>query len=131
MSMENIKSICITQGEANFFAFLDALGTKNKKILLQTLDEQLEGNETTQLIAQISAHIRALLAVSLKGERGGQALHLHPFQLKKVLAQVRHWSAPELKQMLTRLMLLDFAVKSGTVADAPTQLTSLLAQIPV
>lgn len=128
---EDVQAVCIDSAQASIFAFLDALGNKDRTALMRTLADQLEDSEPTQLLARIGAHLRGLLAMTLAGEAGARALALHPFQAKKMMGQLRHWEAATLKAFLTRLMVLDYSIKRGLAADARTQLTTLLARVVV
>lgn len=125
----DIKSLCISSAESSIFDFLDALGNKNQKTLLSTLEQQLEDVDPVQLLARATSHLRGLLALKLKGETGAQVLKLHPFQIKKMLSQVRHWDAPTLQALLAQLLHFDYSIKRGVVSDPRTQFTALLARI--
>lgn len=126
---DDVKAVCIAQGEASIFGFLDCLGNKQQKALLGAMEEQLQELDTIALMARIVAHLRALLVVLLNGESGGRELRLHPFQLSKIQSQIRHWDSAELKRLLTKLTLLDFSIKRGLCSDPRPQLSVLLASI--
>ena len=128
ITAEDVKTVCIAQGEANIFEFLDALGSKDQKALLRTFEEQAEENEPTHLLSRLAEHTRALLALKLKGEKGGQALKLHPFKARKIMEQIHNWDLPALKHFLFKLLTLEYAIKTGRAADPKTQLTALLAR---
>lgn len=124
----HITLICTPQDEANIFEFLDALGNRDQKILLRTAEEHLRGIDALRLINQAVRHLRALLAVTLAGQAGAQALKLHSFVAKKAAVQSRKWKADELKKALFELMTLEYNAKRGLVADLNTQLTVLLTK---
>lgn len=126
---EMIKEVCASLSEVNIFDFLDALGGKSKKTLMETLQEQFEESEPVQLIPRIVTHLRALFGLTLAPETAGKALKIHPFQLKKIQSQIRNWDSVSLKRFLFELLLLDFSIKRGLVADARTQLTAMLARV--
>lgn len=125
----DIKAVCISSSESSIFDFLDALGNKNQKILISTLEEQLEDVDPVQLLARATSHLRGLLALKLMGETGAQVLKLHPFQLKKMLSQIRHWDAPTLQALLAKLLHFDYSIKRGAVSDPRAQLATLLARV--
>lgn len=130
VTTKDIKLLCTAQGEANIFEFLDALAVKNRATLLRTAQEELRESDPLHLIYRASGHLRAMLTMSLAGsQEGAQALKLHPFQAKKISAQLYRWKVTELKQFLFKLMLLEYAVKTGRAADPKVQLTALLAQV--
>ncbi|KKU12934.1 MAG: polymerase III, delta subunit protein [Parcubacteria group bacterium GW2011_GWC2_45_7] len=97
---EDVKKVCISSPERSIFEFLDAFGAKDMRQLSTRLEEQLSESDPLQLMSRIIGHLRALLLVSSKGSSGSQALRLHPFQLKKIQTQVRHWNKFELKKLL-------------------------------
>lgn len=125
----HITLLCTAQGEANIFEFLDALGNRDRKTLLRAAQEQLRDADAFHLIARATGQIRALLAITLAGQAGAQALGLHPFVARKATAQARKWTAPELKKALFALMSLEYQAKTGRTTDPTTQLTALLTRI--
>ncbi len=125
---DDVSLLCTVEGEENIFEFLDALGAKEQKALLRTAQAQLEETDPLHLVSRATTHLRALLALTLAGEQGARALKLHPFQAKKISAQMRNWSAPALKRFLFSLLALEYQVKSGRVGHASAQLVALLAK---
>ena len=125
-TLNDVKLLCAIAGEASIFEFLDALGTKDQKILLRTAQEQLEEAEPLALVSRATGHLRALLAMTLSGPIGATALKLHPFQAKKISAQLRNWTVPALKRFLFALLTLEYQIKRGLAPDPKAQLTALL-----
>lgn len=123
---EDVKKVCISSQESSTFEFLDAFGSKDLRKLSPTLEEQLSEFDPLQLMSRIIGHLRALLVISSKGSGGGQALRLHPFQLKKIQAQIKNWEPRELKKLLFKLMAIDFAIKRGLAGDGQVPLTVTL-----
>ena len=124
-----VKLLCVAEGEANIFEFLDALGNKDRKTLLRTAEEQLREEDAFHIISRATGQIRALLAIVLAGQDGAKALKLHPFVAKKATAQARKWKAEELKKTLFALLALEYKAKTGQGADLKTQFTALLTQV--
>lgn len=125
-TIQDVKLLCTIAGEASIFEFLDALGTKDQKNLLRTAPEQLEEAEPLALIARASGHLRAILAMTLSGQAGATVLKLHPFQAKKISAQLRYWNVPTLKRLIFALLTLEYQIKRGLAPDPKAQLTALL-----
>lgn len=128
-TVADVKLLCTAEGEANVFEFLDALGVKDQKALLRTAQEQLDEAGPLALLSRVTGHLRALLTVTLSGQAGATALKLHPFQAKKITAQMRNWTVPALKRFLFALLALEYQVKRGLAPDPQAQLTALLAQL--
>ncbi|MBI2552205.1 DNA polymerase III subunit delta [Candidatus Uhrbacteria bacterium] len=129
IALADVQLLCVSEGEANIFEFLDALGNKDRAALLRTAEEQLRESGPMNLISSAARHIRAMLAITLAGQAGAQALNLHPFVAKKAAAQARKWKAEDLKKILFALMALEYKAKSGRIADLNTQLAALLVRI--
>lgn len=125
----HIKLLCADHSEANIFNFLDALGSKDRQAILHAFAEQLQEDDPLALTARAVGHIRALLMIKIQGQAGARALRLHPFQSKKISAQMRNWKAEDLKRFMFQLMALDYGAKQGLIADPSTQLAVLLARI--
>lgn len=129
VELKDVQQLCVTKSEANIFNFLDALGNKDRQALLSTFAEQLREDEPLMLIARAIGHIRALLLMKTRGQAGAQALQMHPFQARKISAQMRNWDVSALKRFLFKLMMLDYAMKSGRASDLSTQLALLFTQV--
>lgn len=128
IKIEDVKLLCLAQGEANIFEFLDALGGKKPKVLLSLFVEQLKENDPIALIIRIVGQLRGLLAIKMQGQAGARTLHLHPFQAKKISAQIRNWDISTLKHFMFELMMLDYGVKQGFIADSATKLSTILVK---
>ena len=104
---------------ASLFLITDKLGGKDLPGALGVLEHFLAEtpNEHPVLIGILARHTRQLLRVhSLMRLRVPEAdwpsqLKLHPFLAKKVVAQARRFTQPELEAMLRALAALDVAVK--------------------
>lgn len=108
---------------SNIFATIDALGANQKKTALDLLHRHLAGGEDPfYLLSMFVYQFRNLIKVAdLKNNYGAneyaiaKAGKLHPFVVKKSLAQLRHFSWEQLRQIYQKLAQLDTAVKTGKI----------------
>lgn len=97
--------------DENIFNFMDALSQKNQKKALALLHDQLDsGANEFYLLTMLARQIKILLQVK---ETKGQNLALHPFVIKKALAQVDKFSAVDLKKSFSLLTEIDAKLKSS------------------
>ena len=128
IAAKDVTLLCSAEEGSDIFRLLDMVGTREKGVV-GALEAELSQAEPLALVSRIVGHVRALLAVSYKGEVAGRALRLHPFQLRKVQTQIRNWDPETLKATLKQLLLLDYGVKSGMITDVRTPLAALLTKI--
>ncbi len=134
ISLENIKEASVETFNEDIFALTDAIGAKNKRAALKILEEQYAaGLSDEYLLAMFSRQIKILIQVEaaassgLKPEMIASQLKLHPFVVKKSLAQSKNFSSQQLKNYFNRLIALDRANKAG--GNTKTELTLLLAEL--
>ena len=97
--------------DKNVFNFMDALSHKNTKQALKLLHDQLDsGAHELYLLTMLARQVKILLAVK---ETNGQGLMLHPFVVKKALAQVSNFSLPQLKNLFAKIIDIDNRLKSS------------------
>lgn len=120
ISENDVKELCSGAISEDIFALTDALSAKNKALALKLLEEQYAaGLSEEYLIAMLIRQFKILLQIrSALDNNLGQTemasrLKLHPFVLKKGMAQVKNFSAPSLKNCLNELVRLDFSNKTG------------------
>lgn len=128
-TIEDVKKLCLAEGEANIFEFLDALGNKDKKNALRLAQDYLLVNDPLALLARASSHLRAIHAMKIGGPEGIAALKLHPFQAKKIQGQTHAWEGAALRKAIAKLMSIDYKTKQGLAADPKTQLTAFLGNL--
>ncbi len=119
----------------NIFALTDALSVKNKALAARLLDEQVEaGLHGSYLLNMFTRQFRIILQIKQALEAGSSPrqvasqLKLHPFVAQKGVEQARNFSLPVLKNILSRLVDIDFNVKTGQ-GDYSTGLNMLIAKL--
>lgn len=135
ISLELIKEMTTETFSEDIFSLTDALGARNKKLALKILEEQyLAGASDEYLIAMLTRQFKILLQLSeaqtnkLSPDKIALDLKMHPFVVKKGLAQARNFTSAQLLSYLNLLLKFDFANKTGG-SDIKTELTLLIAGI--
>lgn len=123
ITLEEINSLVKTKLDEDVFKLTDALGQKNKAAALKLISDQLQsGTAPTELLAKITWQFRNLLVVKGFTEANGSGydpsslsyqLGLHPFVVKKTMAQVRDHSFTELKKNYQALLKIDRQLKTS------------------
>ncbi|HEX2034587.1 MAG TPA: DNA polymerase III subunit delta [Chloroflexota bacterium] len=121
--------------EANIFECVDAIATGNRTGALRALHVLFEhGERPERILAMVTRQVRLLLQANDLTQQGeapeviGRALGLSPFPLRKVLEQVRHFSAPTLHAMHRRALEADLHLKTGQ-QEAVLALELLVAEL--
>lgn len=135
IELEDVKNLVRGNFSENIFALTDALSVKNKTLAARLLDEQIEaGLSDGYLLNMFMRQFRILLQIKqalLTGlsprQLAGQ-LKLHPFVAQKGVEQARHFTLPVLKNILSRLIKIDYEAKSGQ-SDYLTGLNMLIASL--
>lgn len=119
----------------NFFALTDAISSKNKNLLISTLEKQKRaGLSNEQILASLRNYFRNLLLIKLEAENTSDSLKiakqlkLHPFVVKKSLAQAKSFEAISLKKYFNRLVEMDYLNKRG-LSSLENQLFLLILEI--
>ncbi|OIO06757.1 DNA polymerase III subunit delta [Candidatus Falkowbacteria bacterium CG_4_9_14_3_um_filter_36_9] len=135
IEIKDVNQLVKGQFDENIFVLTDAIINKNKLLAVRLFTEQIEtgladGYLLTMIIRQfrILLQVRQALDSGLTSRKIINLLKLHPFVLQKSIAQVRNFSLSFLKDMLSRLAVIDFKIKTGQ-ADAKTLLTLLIINI--
>lgn len=131
-----VQRLVNSEVEDNIFALTDALGTKNRNLALQLLEEQFAaGLSAEYLLAMFQRQFRIMLTLkALQAEEGlteaqlATHLKLHPFVIKKGLSQSAKFSINELQAGLDKLLRLDFKNKQGQ-SDLKSELYVLTASL--
>jgi DNA polymerase III subunit delta len=126
LGVEDVKALVSNAREANVFDMVDALGRRDVNAALRKVRElQADGEATGYLLFMVARQFRLLIQVRDQLDRGvppgavGSALDLHRYVAQKLLDQARNFSLAQLKSIHTRLVEVDWAVKTGKVeADA-------------
>ena len=108
--------------DVKIFTVLDALGERNRKSALASLEHLLsEGESEIYILTMIVYGFRNLLRVkSLEATRVspflmGKKLKLHPYVFRKTMAQARRFSLEELKKIYQKLARIDLEIKVGRI----------------
>ncbi|MFA6028129.1 MAG: DNA polymerase III subunit delta [Patescibacteria group bacterium] len=102
--------------DENIFNLMDALSAKNAKKALSLLHDQLDsGANAFYLLTMLARQIKILLQVK---ESQGKNLSMHPFVVKKAMAQVNKFSMADLKKLFSQLADIDTKLKSTRLTPA-------------
>ena len=130
-----IKEMTSAAFSEDIFSFTDAIGAKNKKLSLKILEEQYAAGVSDEyLIAMLIRQFKILLQLNtasqtkLTPDKIAADLKLHPFVVKKGLAQAKNFTKNQLLNYLNKLINLDFSNKTGGV-DLKTEITLLIANV--
>lgn len=131
----DVKELCVGTVSEDIFALTDALSAKNKAAALKLLEEQYAaGLSDEYLIAMLVRQFKILLQIrtaldnNMSPAEIASGLRLHPFVVKKGLAQARNFSAENLKNYLNKLIHLDFSNKNGR-SHIKTELMLLISKL--
>jgi len=104
---------------------MDALGTKNKPVIIKLMNEQLNsGANEMYLLAMLVRQFRLLRQVKEMFEREGmrakediaRALRLHPFVVQKTMAQISHFKFDELEKIYGNLLDIECSMKTKSLS---------------
>jgi len=119
----------------DIFSLTDALSLKNKARAVKLLEEQLAAGVSDEyLIAMLIRQFKILLRLKAASESHSKSanlatqLKLHPFVVKKGLAQAQNFTSSNLKNILNFLVNLDLLNKTGR-ADVKTELIMLISRL--
>jgi len=136
-SIEVVDIEKLTKGkfDENIFALTDAISNKNKALATKLLNEQYAAGLTDNYLLsmftrqfKILLQIRQALDSGLTSRKITSELRLHPFIIQKGISQVRNFNLFRLKQILDKLLSIDFDMKNGRI-DGQTMLNLLIAKI--
>ena len=109
-------------GEGDIFALVDALGNRDARQAIGTLQRILEKQDTLPVFGMVVRQFRLLLLAREVLDTGGnegdvtRELKIHPFVAGKVTAQSRHFKLGELERVYHHLLDIDEAMKTGKMA---------------
>jgi len=109
--------------DINIFNTIDALGNRNKKEALGFLHQHLKnGEDPFYVFSMFVYQFRNLLKISdlkenyqMSEQEIAKATKLHPFVVKKSLAQSGNFSFDNLKKIYQKLSILDTKIKTGQI----------------
>ena len=106
--------------ERNVFDMVDALGQRDGEEAVRLLHGRLaDGDHPLALHGMITRQIRILIQVKELRQGGvdgrviSRQLRLHPFVVRKALAQVGNFSMEQLESIHRQLLEIDVAIKTG------------------
>jgi len=121
--------------DSNIFKTIDALGGNNKKQALELMHNHLEkGEDPFYIFSMFVYQFRNMLKISDLNERGmreheiSKSAKLHPFVVKKGLAQVRNFPFSRLKQIYGKIGAVDLMIKTGKI-DIELALDKLVSEL--
>ncbi|HEM61477.1 MAG TPA: DNA polymerase III subunit delta [Chloroflexi bacterium] len=120
ISRDDVERLVSYVREASIFDLVDAVGTRNTKLALQLMEKLIDdGNHPLYILHMITRQIRILLQTrELKDKQTepgdiSALLGLHPYVVKKALAQTPNFAVTQLEELLHRLLDVDVAIKTG------------------
>jgi len=132
---KDVQMLVSAVPEANIFEMVDALGQRNGEVASQLLHRRLEGGDhPLALLGMIVRQVRILIQVKELRQEGlktgviAQRLELHPFVVRKALAQECDFSMEQLESLHRRLLDTDVAIKKGQI-DPILALDMLMASL--
>jgi len=132
---EDIEKLVRGSFDENIFALTDAISNKNRNLAVKLIEDQYGAGLTdSYLINMIVRQFRILLQIRQALDAGFtsrkiiSALKLHPFVVQKSINQVRNFNLAALKNILKKLVEIDYTMKTGQ-ADARTMLNLLITKI--
>ena len=137
VNSEAVMSLTERQAEADLFAFLDALGTRQAGRAAQLLEGLLDrGESEVAVLNRIQSHVRNLLLVRelaaegpLSRDRVAKELGMHPFVATKAIAQAERFTSEELKKLYATLIDADERLKTGGWASSRMAIDTFLLEL--
>lgn len=122
IEQKDTESIFYKTLEGSIFEMMDFIGNKNPTGALSILEHLIfQGEKGIVILFMISKHIMDLLSVKLLSDHSfneiRDSLGLHPFVLKKALAQSKNFTIEELKRSLKLSQKLDLDLKRGKIDE--------------
>lgn len=123
ISEESVEILVKSNLDGNIFATIDAMAENNKSKATTLLQNHLEkGEEPFYLFSMFVYQFRNLLKVADFKEKNitneyeiAKLAKMHPFVVKKSLAQLRNFPLDKLKKIYAKLADLDQKIKTGKI----------------
>ncbi|MFH1030829.1 MAG: DNA polymerase III subunit delta [bacterium] len=123
ITSENIKMFIKAKYDENIFNLTDAIGSKNKKLALRLLAEQLKaGVNINYIITMLARQFRLLLEIKdymvksasahVSAQSISRDLKMNSFVVGKLLGQAKMYDMADLKKSYSRLMDIDLKSKT-------------------
>lgn len=124
ISVEDIRTVCISQATDKMFDMLDAIGNANQeKALLLYRDLLALREPAMRILYMLTRHFHILMQISalLKQRKENKeiaaACGIPPFSVKKYAAQTERYTFEQLKKMVEKCQEIDEGIKTGKVQD--------------
>ncbi|MFH1392945.1 MAG: DNA polymerase III subunit delta [Patescibacteria group bacterium] len=128
ISKSQIEELAVPGANYKIFELTDAIAKKDKKRALEALCKALDNDEKpTELLGLLAWQARNILRLKLNPEKSS-SLKLHPFVLGKAKAAAKLFSIEELNALLSKIIALDLAFKTGN-HDEMAELSILIAEL--
>ncbi len=128
VSRSQVEELAVPSANYNIFRLTDALAKKDKKKALEALYIALDnGEKPTELLGLLAWQIRNLLRFKSSPDKSSD-LKLHPFVLEKTRESARFFSIDELSAILSKIIDLDLAFKTGDLNEK-TALSLLISEL--
>lgn len=122
VDVEDVENLTVFAGEADIFALVDALGNRDARRAIGTLQRILEKQDVLPVFGMVVRQFRLLLLAREVLDAGGseadvtRELKIHPFVAGKITSQSRHFTMGELERVYHYLLDVDEAMKTGQMA---------------
>ncbi len=122
VEVDDVELLTAEGGQADVFAMVDALGSRDGRTALRLLHTLLENEDAFMLFGMIVRQFRLLLlAREVMDEGGGKEaiakeVGVHPFVAEKLVGQARYFPIEALEAIYRRLLDLDEAMKTSQMS---------------
>jgi DNA polymerase-3 subunit delta len=136
ITADDVNLMVSVASEAMIWNLTDALSERNPAKAMQSLQALRRGdNHPIYLLTMIARQYRVILKVkdAMNGHVGANEFDIaklvgeKPFPVKKAMSQAAKYTFAELVDLLDRLVVADYAMKTG--ADAETEIDLLVAEL--
>lgn len=124
ITIDDVRSVCISQATDKMFDMLDAIGNRNQEKALQLYHDLLVLREPAmKILYMLVRHYRILMEMNALLSEGkdnktiASACGIPPFSVKKYAAQAKAFSYERLTDMVEACQLTDEYIKTGRVQD--------------
>lgn len=113
--------VSLSKAPTALFSLLESLGPGSAKRSLALLHEVVASTEDIVVFTMIARQISSLIII-----RSATSPKFSPWQLAKLRSQAANWSDKQLTTFLSRLLQIDFAIKTGATKLSYTDHLDLL-----
>ena len=118
---EDVDLLVQADFDSNIFQTIDAIGNRNKKEALKFLHQHLKrGDDPFYIFSMLIYQFRNLLKVAdlkdnyrMSEQEIARVTKIHPFVVKKSLAQTQNFPFGTLKKIYQKLSIFDVKIKTG------------------